>query len=85
MKCTKFLAHPLCRIVLQKVEAGSIQLKLEYDTDWNLSIEVVKADIIPADEDKEKEGLLSFISLSYFNSIKSRIVCNAAMSTDQVK
>eukprot|EP00112_Aurelia_sp_Birch-Aquarium-sp1_P026126 Seg907.3 transcript_id=Seg907.3/GoldUCD/mRNA.D3Y31 product=Synaptotagmin-9 protein_id=Seg907.3/GoldUCD/D3Y31 len=48
-----------------KVEAGSIQLKLEYDTDWNLSIEVVKADIIPADEDKEKED--SYVTISALN------------------
>ena len=77
MKRVKILTHLVIHIVLQKVEAGSIQLRLEYDSEWNLTIEVVKADIIPADEDKEKEGMLPFLSLSCVNSIKGQSICKA--------
>ena len=41
------------------METASIQIAFDYDIDdWKLTIEVIKADIIPADEDKVKEGEL---------------------------
>ena len=43
--------------LLKDVETASIQMSFNYDSeDWKLTVEVIKADIIPADEDKEKEG-----------------------------
>ena len=45
------------------METASIQIGFEYDSeDWKLDIEVIKADIIPADENKEKEGNSEFIA-----------------------
>ena len=45
------------------METASIQIGFEYDSeDWKLDIEVIKADIIPADENKEKEGNSVFIA-----------------------
>ncbi len=35
-----------------------MKLSIEYDSeDWTLTVVVVEADIIPADESKEKEGI----------------------------
>ena len=42
--------------ILQEVETGAVKLRIEYDDEWNLTVEVIEADIIPQDESKEKEG-----------------------------
>ncbi|XP_065052690.1 synaptotagmin-1-like isoform X2 [Rhopilema esculentum] len=48
------------------VETASVQLVLDYDSeDWSLIAEVVRADIIPIDESKEKED--SYVTLSLLN------------------
>jgi len=48
------------------VEAASIQIGFDYDPDdWKLTVEVIKADIIPADDIKEK--LDSYVTLKFLN------------------
>ena len=48
----------------QAVESASIQVAFDYDSeDWKLVIEVIKADIIAADDNKEKEGNLNAIQI----------------------
>jgi len=47
------------------VESGSVQIAFDYDREeWKLTAEVIRASIIPADEEKEKKD--SYVTLSFW-------------------
>ena len=54
--------HHLSSVFLKDVESGSVQIAFDYDREeWKLTAEVIRASIIPADEEKEKKGKRNII------------------------
>eukprot|EP00794_Sanderia_malayensis_P003677 gene3677-4194_t len=54
------------------VETGSVKLLVEYDSEeWNLQVNVLEADILPADESKEKEG--SYVTVTVLNDQEEKM------------